>query len=425
MAETLLIKNGQVIDPASNKNVPADVLVENGKIIKIAKGIKEERAKVIEAGGCWVLPGLIDMHVHLRDPGWPEQETIFTGSRAAARGGFTTICCMANTNPPADTASVIKYIVAKAKHEAVVNVLPIGAVTQGLRGEQLAEMGRMLDEGAVAFSDDGRPITNAAIFRRALEYARQFGVPIISHSEDLNLSEGGLMNEGALSTQLGLKGIPALAEINAVARDLALAKEFGYVHIAHVSTAGAVQLIKEAKKQKVKVTCETAPHYFSLTEEAIKNYDTNAKVNPPLRTAKDLAAIVAALEDGTLDVIATDHAPRTIDEKNVEFELAANGMVGLETALPLCLTQLVKENKMNPLKVFAKLTVNPAKILNLKKGALAPGYDADLIVVDPEAKVVVRAEDFASSSKNSPFIGQKLQGKVLTTIVGGRVVFQA
>ncbi|MBU0687011.1 MAG: dihydroorotase [Candidatus Margulisbacteria bacterium] len=425
MVEIILIKNGQVIDPASGKNGVADVLIEDGKIAKVAKNIKAQNTTVIDAKACWVLPGLIDMHTHLRDPGWPEQETIATGTRAAARGGFTSVCCMANTDPVADTASVVKYIVSKAKAEGVVNVFPIGAVTKGLKGEELAEMGRMLDEGAVAFSDDGHPIASAGVFRKALEYAGQFNVPIISHSEELGLSESGDMNEGALSTQLGLRGIPALAESEAVARDVGLAKEFGTLHVAHVSTAQSVKTIRDAKKQKVKVTCETAPHYFSLTEEAVKGYDTNAKVNPPLRTQADVEEIVAGLKDDTIDVIATDHAPHTIDEKNVEFQRAANGMIGLETAVPLCITKLIKERKMNPLKVFAKLTVNPAKILKLNKGTLAPGADADVVIIDPEAKVVIKKEDFVSASKNSPFISQKLTGKVLTTVVGGKIVFQA
>ncbi|MFA4857859.1 MAG: dihydroorotase [Candidatus Margulisiibacteriota bacterium] len=425
MATSLLIKNGRIIDPASGKDAAGDILVADGKIVKIAKKISQRAGKIIDAKGCWVVPGLIDMHVHLRDPGCAEQETIASGTRAAARGGFTTICCMANTDPVADTASVIKYIVSKAKAEGVVNVLPVGAVTRGLKGEELAEMGLMREAGAIAFSDDGHPISNAGVFRKALEYARQFDLPIISHSEDLGLSEGGHMNEGALSTQLGLKGIPAQAEYGAVARDLQLAADFGRVHIAHVSTAQSVNLIRAAKKQKVKVTAETAPHYFSLTEEAVAGYNTNAKVNPPLRTAADVKAVVAGLKDGTLDVIATDHAPHTIDEKNIEFAAAANGMIGLETAVPLCITQLIKGAKMTPLKVFAKLTINPARALNLKKGTLHPGADADITIIDPAKPVIISENDFASASKNSPFIGQKLFGKVKATIVGGQVVYSA
>jgi dihydroorotase len=420
---TLLIKNGRIIDPASGKDAVGDVLVTGGKIVKIAKRISQRASKTIDAKGCWVLPGLIDMHVHLRDPGCAEQETIATGTRAAARGGFTTICCMANTDPVADTASVIKYIVAKARAEGVVNVLPVGAVTRGLKGEELAEMGLMRDCGAIAFSDDGKPVSNAGVFRKALEYASQFDMPIISHSEDLGLSEGGYMNEGALSTQMGLKGIPAQAEYGAVSRDLQLAADFGRVHIAHVSCAESVKLIRAAKKQKVKATAETAPHYFSLTEAAVAGYNTNAKVNPPLRTPADVASVIAGLKDGTIDVIATDHAPRTVDEKNVEFAAAANGLIGLETAVPLCITKLIKGAKLNPLKVFAKLTVNPARILNIQKGTLQAGADADITIVDPDAQVVISDKDFASASKNSPFVGQKLSGKVVATIVGGQVVY--
>ena len=311
----------------------------------------------------------------------------------------------------------------KAKTEGIVNVYPIGAVTRGLKGEALTEMGMMIEAGAKAFSDDGHPIMDAAVMRRALEYAKQFGVAIVAHCEDVSLSHGGVMNEGALSTKIGLPGIPSLAEEVMVERDSKLAQEFGQVHIAHVSSAKSVDVIRQAKKKKAKITCETCPHYFSLTEEAVKDYDTNAKVNPPLKTEKDLKAIIKGLKDGTIDVIATDHAPHNIEEKNVEFNRAAFGLIGLETALGLVLTKLVAEKKLTLKEAIAKMTINPAKILNLTdKGSLKPGSDADVIIIDPKAKWKVNPEKFSSKSKNSPFIDWELQGKVIYTIVGGKMV---
>ena len=417
---SILIKGGRVIDPASNTDEVKDLLIEAGKIGSRAKG---QADTIIDAKGQWVLPGLIDMHVHLRDPGWPDKETVASGSRAAALGGFTTICCMANTNPPIDNPAVVEYIVAKAKRDAVVNILPVAAVTKGLKGEELAELGRCFAEGAVAFSDDGQPIMRAGIMRRALEYVRQFGVPIISHSEDRDLSDGGSMNESRVSTEAGLPGIPSLAEEIMVARDILLAREFGRVHLAHLSAAGSVRLVRQAKSDGIAVSCETCPHYFSLTEAAIMDYDTNAKVNPPLKSAADVAEIVKGLKDGTIDVIATDHAPHTQEEKNVEFNQAKSGLIGLETALALVITKLISENALSPSQAIAKMTAAPARILNLtNKGSLKPGSDADLIVVDPQAEWTVDASQFASKSRNTPFNGWRLKGKVLQTIVGGKTV---
>ncbi len=417
----LLIKNGRVVDPSQNLDGIRDVLVENNKIIQVKAKLKNNNgAKVIDAKGMLVMPGLIDMHTHLRDPGRPDKETIASGARAAALGGFTTICCMANTEPVIDNAAVVQYVVNKARTEGIVNVYPIGAVTKGLKGEVLTEMGMMIEAGAKAFSDDGKSIMDAVVMRRALEYAKQFNVAIIAHCEDLNLSHGGVMNEGALSTKIGLPGIPSLSEEVMVERDSKLAQEFGQVHIAHVSSAKSVDIIRQAKKKKTKVTCETCPHYFSLTEAAVKDYDTNAKVNPPLKTEKDLKAIIKGLKDGTIDVIATDHAPHNIEEKNVEFNNAAFGLIGLETALGLVLTKLVAEKKLTLKEAVAKMTINPAKILNLTdKGSLRPGSDADVIIVDPKAKYL---PSFASKSKNSPFATWELQGKVIHTIVNGKIV---
>ncbi len=420
----LLIKNGRVVDPSQNLDGIRDVLIENNKIIQVKSKLKNNSgAKVIDAKGMLVMPGLIDMHTHLRDPGQPDKETIASGARAAALGGFTTICCMANTAPVIDNAAMVEYVCNKAKTEGIVNVYPIGAVTRGLKGEALTEMGMMIEAGAKAFSDDGHPIMDAAVMRRALEYAKQFGVAIVAHCEDVSLSHGGVMNEGALSTKIGLPGIPSLAEEVMVERDSKLAQEFGQVHIAHVSSAKSVDVIRQAKKKKAKITCETCPHYFSLTEEAVKDYDTNAKVNPPLKTEKDLKAIIKGLKDGTIDVIATDHAPHNIEEKNVEFNRAAFGLIGLETALGLVLTKLVAEKKLTLKEAIAKMTINPAKILNLTdKGSLKPGSDADVIIIDPKAKWKVNPEKFSSKSKNSPFIDWELQGKVIYTIVGGKMV---
>ncbi|MEE8637858.1 MAG: dihydroorotase [Candidatus Margulisiibacteriota bacterium] len=418
----LLIKNGRVIDPASKLDGKRDILIVGDKIKSIKSRVTSRGARVIDAKGMLVLPGLIDMHTHLRDPGRPDKETIASGTRAAARGGFTTLCCMANTEPPIDNPAVVKYVRNKAETEGVVNVYPVAAVTKGLKGEALAEMGLMLEEGAVAFSDDGNSVMRADLMRRAVEYARQFGVPVISHCEDKNLSHAGAMNESALSTAIGLPGIPALSEEIMVARDIRLAQEYGRVHIAHISSARSVELIRQAKRKGIPLTCETCPHYFSLTEEAIMEYDTNAKVNPPLKAKEDVKAVMRGLKDGTIDCIVTDHAPHNIEEKNVEFNLAAFGMIGLETALALVLTKLVNVKVLTLKKAIEKMTVAPAKILNLNKGTLGVGADADVIIVDPKAEWAVDAEQFASKSRNTPFQGWKLKGKVLYTIVGGKVV---
>lgn len=419
----ILIKGGRVVDPAAGIDGVRDVLLEKGQVKAIGGRVKGRGARIIDAKGMLVFPGLIDMHTHLRDPGRPDKETIASGTRAAALGGFTSICCLANTSPVADNPAVIEYIIAKARSFGVVNVFPIAAVTRGLKGEELAEMGRCFAEGAVAFSDDGHPVMRADVMRRALEYARQFNLPIISHAEDTDLSANGAMNEGGVSTRIGLPGIPAVAEEVMVARDIMLAREFGRVHIAHVSTAGSVRLIRQAKRQGVPVTAETCPHYFCLTEEAVKEYNANAKVNPPLRTQADLREIIRGLKDGTIDAIATDHAPHTVEEKNIEFGLAATGMVGLETALGLVMTKLIVTRALTLKRAVDLLSSAPAKILNLKnKGTLKVGSDADLIVVDPQASWIVDPEKFASRSRNTPFTGWPLTGRVVHTIVGGRVV---
>ena len=426
----ILIKKGHIIDPSQGIDSIGDVLIEDGKIVEIrmdGNGETEKRSnrdtrRIIDAKEMFVIPGLIDMHVHLREPGYEHKETIKTGTDAAIRGGFTTVCCMPNTYPINDNASVTEFIIRKAALEGLCTVLPIGAITKGQKGEELVEMGTMKDQGCVAFSDDGLPVMNSLIMRRALEYSKAFGLPIISHCEDLTLSEEGVMNEGLLSITVGLKGIPAEAEQIMVFRDILLAElTRGKLHIAHVSTGGSVKLIRDAKKRGVNVTAETCPHYFSLTEDAVKDYDTNAKVNPPLRTKKDVDAIKEGLKDGTIDIIATDHAPHNRDEKLREFDLAPSGISGLETALGLSL-RLVDEGILNINQLIEKMSVNPAQILGISsKGSLKPGSDADVTILDTKKETRVDAEKFVSKGKNTPFHGWILKGMPIITISKGRV----
>lgn len=418
----ILIKNGKLFDPASKTEKLADLLINNGWIEKIGKNLKASSVKLIDAKGCWVMPGLVDMHVHLRDPGNPEEETIASGTAAAAAGGITSVACMANTDPVIDNPEMVRYVVTRAKSEARVRVFPIGAVTRGLEGRQLTEMGTMLKEGAIAFSDDGQWIADASVMRHALEYLKPFNLPLISHAEDYALSQKGQMNESLLSTKMGLKGIPKLAEETAVSRDIALAQEFGWVHIAHVSCAGSVKLIRAAKKKGIKITAETAPHYFILTQDAVANYNTMAKVNPPLREKEDIAEIIKGLKDGTIDVIATDHAPHLMDEKNIEFELAATGLVGLETLLALVNTYLIEKQGFPVLLALSKMTNNPAKILNLPFGVLQEGAAADVVVFDPKKEWEIDPAKFKTRSRNTPFAGMPVKGKVLHTIVNGQLV---
>ncbi len=421
----LLIKNGRVIDPANNIDDSLDILVEGNIIKKIAKGIKAEGSvKVIDAKGKIVVPGLIDIHTHLREPGFEYKETIKTGTMAAAAGGFTAICCMPNTNPINDNRAITDFILSKSAKEGVVNVLPIGAITKGSQGKELAEIGDMVNAGCVAISDDGRGVMDAEVMRRGLEYTKAFDIPIISHCEDANLSSGGVMNEGFASTTLGLRGIPKAAEDVMVVRDLALAELTGAkLHIAHVSSAGSVESIRTAKKRGVKVTCETCPHYFTLTEDAVIGYNTNAKVNPPLRTKEDVKAIKEGLKDGTIDIIASDHAPHAVHEKEIEFDYASFGMIGLETSLPLIL-RLVNEGVLSLNNAIAKATINPARLFKLKKGTLSEGADADITIIDTEKEWVVDVNNLKSKSKNTPFAGMKMKGRAVVTIVGGKVVYE-
>ena len=418
----LLIKNGRVCDPFSSLDEEKDILVEDGRIKEIAKSIQpSSNTEVIDAKGKVVMPGLIDMHVHLRDPGREDKETIYSGTRAAAAGGFTCIACMPNTDPVIDNSSVVEYVLSKAKLEGAVNVFVIGAITKGQLGQELSQMGYMIDAGAVAFSDDGKCVMRSDVMRRALEYARQFKTVIISHCEDHGLTRGSQMNESSLSSILGLKGYPNVAEEIMVGREILLASEFGRVHVAHVSTAGSVEKIRRAKEKGIQITCETAPHYFSLTETEVEGYNTNAKVNPPLRSEKDVEAVITGLKDGTIDVIASDHAPHTIDEKNTEFGLAASGINGLETSLGLVVSELLGNKILSLNQLIEKMSLNPARILGLKKGTLSIGADADITIVDLNREFTVDTSKFNSKSCNSPFNGWKLKGKALYTIVGGRI----
>jgi dihydroorotase len=417
----ILIKNGRVIDPANNIDGKLDLLIADGRIAKITEAgeIAQAGAQTVDAAGKLVVPGLIDMHVHLREPGFEYKETIATGAAAARAGGFTAVCCMPNTNPINDNRSVTEFILAQARG-AAARVYPIGAITKGSKSDELAELGDLYAAGCRAVSDDGKPVTNAGIMRRALEYARIFDLLIISHCEDTSLSAKGVMNEGPVSTELGLRGIPRAAEDVMTARDISLAElTGGRLHIAHVSTEGSVRLVRDAKARGVRVTAETCPHYFTLTDEAVRGYNTLAKMNPPLRTAADVDAIKQGLKDGTLDVIATDHAPHANDEKCCEFDYALFGIVGLETALGLTL-RLVEEGVLTMVEAIRKLTVNPARILKIDKGTLSAGCDADITIIDPNLEWTVDSSQFKSKSRNTPFDGWKLKGRAVQTIVGGR-----
>ncbi|MFA5516460.1 MAG: dihydroorotase [Desulfuromonadales bacterium] len=419
----MLIKGGRVIDPAQGIDEILDVLIVDGKIAKVGKNLKGE-GETIDAAGKLVTPGLIDLHVHLRDPGQEYKEDIVSGTRAAAAGGFTSVACMPNTSPVNDNKAVTLYIRNKAKEEGLVNVFPVGSITKGLKGESLAEMGDLKEAGCLAVSDDGRPVASGELMRRAMEYARPFGLVVIAHSEELSIVGEGVMNDGFVATELGLKGIPWVAEDAAIARDVMLAEFTGArLHVAHVSTKGAVEIVRQAKKRGVKVTCEATPHHFTLTDEAVRGYDTNAKMNPPLRGADDVAAIRAGLADGAIDAIATDHAPHHIDEKNVEFNIAMNGIVGLETALPLAL-KLVEEKVLSLADVIARLTAGPARALGIPRGTLKDGAPADVTIIDTELAWTVEPSKLLSKSKNTPFAGWRMTGAAIYTIVNGKVVWQ-
>jgi dihydroorotase len=423
---TTAIRGGTVIDPGANRNGRFDVIVQDDKIEAIVDtGQGPEADESIDASGCWVLPGLIDMHVHLREPGYEYKETVATGTLAAVAGGVTAVACMANTNPVNDNGAVTEYILERAREAALARVHPIGALSVGLQGQQLAEIGEMREAGIVAVSDDGMPVADGSLMRRALEYSSMFDLPVIVHEEDPSLTGDGVMNEGPTSFRLGLRGMPCAAEEAMVARDLSLLEcTGGHLHVAHLSTAGSVRMVREAKQRGLSVSAEVTPHHFSLTEEAVSNYDTDAKMKPPLRRAEDVAALIEGLRDGAIDVIATDHAPHHRDEKDCEFDCAAFGIVGLETLVPLCVRLM--EHAGVPIETIVRaLTVNPARILHLDSGSLAPGRVADIAIIDPVVEWQLDREALHSKSKNSPFGGWNMKGAARATLVGGRVVWQA
>jgi dihydroorotase len=422
----ILIRGGRILDPSRGTDEVADLYLADGKVQASGRDLgRPDDALVLEAAGKVVCPGLIDLHVHLREPGQEDLETVATGAMAAAAGGFAAVCAMPNTDPVTDNQAAVGFIVSQAQRAGKARVYPIGAISLGQQGQQLAEFGELVGAGAVAVSDDGKPVVSSHLMRTALEYARTFGIPVADHCEDPTLSAGGAMHEGLVSTRLGLKGIPAAAEEIMVARDILLAElTGGHVHLCHMSTRGSVELIRRAKEKGLRVTAEACPHHFTLTHEACEGYNTNAKMNPPLREPEDREAVRQGLRDGTIDVICTDHAPHHYDAKEREFDDAPNGIIGLETALGLAITELVDSGLMTLADLVLRMSVMPARIFNLPGGTLAPGAAADVVVLDPTAAWTVRPEDFYSKSRNTPFTGRELRGRAEATIVRGQAVFQ-
>lgn len=421
----LLVKGGQVIDPESGRNEVLDILVENGKIAKVAKNIKVKTAEILDASGKIVCPGFIDIHVHLREPGFEYKEDLASGTRAAAAGGFTTVCCMPNTNPVIDNLAVARFVKERAQNSGVVNVLPIGSITKKLAGEELSEYADLLAAGCVAFSDDGQPVRKSNVMRNALEYTRMFGAPLLAHSEDRDLTADGQMHEGYYSTYYGLKGIPAASEEVMVARDIILTRlTGGNLHICHASTAGSMDLIRQAKAEGLNVTCEVTPHHLTLSDEIVGTYDTDTKVMPPLRSQQHIAALRAALLDGTVDCIATDHAPHHLESKDCEYNLAAVGISGLETAVAVIMDQLVSKGLLELPEMVKLFTIGPADVLGLDKGRLNPGDAADITIIDPELTKTVDPQQFYSKGKNTPFKGMRLTGWPWVTIVAGKAVYR-
>jgi dihydroorotase len=424
LSRTILLRGGRVVDPEAKTIRRAQILVRDGRIAALddAEAPAPPADQVLDVDGMLVMPGLVDIHVHLREPGFEYKETVATGARAAVAGGVTSVACMANTKPVNDCPSVTRYILERAEAAALARVFPIGAVSVGLEGKHLAQFGGMREAGIVAVSDDGKPVMDAELMRRALEYTLPFGMPVIDHAEDCSLASGGVMNEGAAALRLGLRGIPSAAEEVMVARDISLAElTGGHLHVAHISTAGAVELVRSAKRKGVRITAEVTPHHLWLTDAAVEAYNTNAKMNPPLRSERDREALHAGLADGTIDIIATDHAPHHRDEKDCEFDCAAFGVVGLESLLPLTL-RLVEEKLLDLPTAIAKVTVEPAKVLNLDVGRIAVGAPADLAIVDPEVRWTLCANELHSKSRNTPFDGWPMKGRAILTMVDGRIV---
>ena len=421
--ESILIRGGRVIDPASSHDAMADVLIAEGRIRRVGK-VTETADRTIDADGLIVCPGLIDMHVHLREPGNEDEETIATGTAAAVAGGFTTVACMPNTNPPLDNEAAIEFVFRQAARSAHCNVLPIGALTKARAGKELAEVGQMVRAGAAGFSDDGSGVANSAVMLRAMQYVGMFGKPVIQHCEDPDLAAGGCMHQGLTSTRLGLPGIPAVAEEAMIQRDVLLASITGaHYHVAHISTARSVEIVREAKRRGIRVTSEVTPHHLLLSEESCASYDTHFKVNPPLRTQADVAACVAGVADGTIDCLVTDHAPHGAEEKELEFQNAPFGLVGLETAVPLTIRALVEPGIVDWPRWVACFTTKPARILGIDRGALSAGAIADVTVINPDIRWRIDAARFASRSRNTPFDGWDVRGRAMCTIVGGKVCF--
>jgi dihydroorotase len=423
----ILLSGGRVIDPSQEHDAVADLLIIDGKVAALGRNLAApDGAEQVSVSGKVVAPGLIDLHVHLREPGREDAETVATGARAAAAGGFTAVCAMPNTDPVTDNQAAVGFIVKQATAARAARVYPIGAISVGQRGEQLAEFGEMVGAGAVAVSDDGHPVVSSHLMRTALDYARSFGIPVAEHCEDPALAQNGVMHAGIVSTRLGLRGIPAAAEEIMVARNVLLAElTGGHVHLCHISTRGSVDLIRRGKERGVNVTAEATPHHFALTHEACEGYDTNAKMNPPLRTTADVEAVRAGLRDGVLDVIATDHAPHHYEAKEREFDDAPFGVVGLETALGLGITCLVEGGFLSLAQLVERMSTTPARIFHLPGGSLRAGMEADVVVFDPDAPWVVEPERFLSKSRNTPFAGRQLRGRVLLTLVGGNRVYAA
>lgn len=420
-----LIKNGRVIDPATRMDEVSDIFIENGRIVKVQKAIKEKADKTINAKGCFVMPGFIDLHVHLRDPGFEEKETVVTGANAAARGGFTTILAMPNTKPVVDNADVVNYVHQKAKNLAPVNVLQIGAVTKGQKGKELSDIHGMVSAGIPAISEDGKSVMSTAVYRKAMQEAKEEGIPVFAHCEDIDLVQGGVMNAGKRAEELNLPGILNEVEDIITARDIVLAESVGvHLHLCHCSTRKSVWMLEQAKKNGISVSAEACPHHFTLCDEDILKDDGNYKMNPPLRSKADVEAIREGLKNDTIEVIATDHAPHTEAEKHGSMKQAPFGIVGLETAAALTYSELVLKDYLTPMQMAEKLSYNPARIIGSDKGSLAVGSAADIVIFDPRKTYTIQAAEFAGKSKNTPFDGRKVTGQVVATIVSGEVVYQ-
>jgi dihydroorotase len=416
----LLITNARVVDPSQELDSTLDILIEDGSVARVDRKIRAANVETIDAAGLVATPGFIDLHTHLREPGQEHKETIATGTRAAVAGGYTAVCAMANTVPPNDERAVTEMVRAEAARNGWCRVYPIGAVSKGLKGEELAELADLHAAGCVAVSDDGKPVWNAQLMRRALEYCSMLGIPVVAHEEDANLNEGGVMHEGFYSTLLGMRGIPAASEETLVARDVILARlTNAHVHVAHLSTAGAVDAVRRARREGVKVTCEVTPHHIALGDDAVQSFSTNLKMNPPLRAEEHRRAILEGIEDGTVDAIATDHAPHHFDEKNVEFDLAPFGVIGLETAFGVCYEQLVEAKRIGLPRLIDLLSCGPARIFNLPGGTLAPGSLGDVTLLDLDARVTVDRAFLQSKAANTPFLGRTFRGRIAATIVGG------